>query len=142
MSMFVFAAARYATAIVFALLAMGASVMASDNQNLVGSSWRPVEIRGQPIPENTKQFIKFDENSVDAHGGCNRMGGSYEADKANIKFGPFRGTRMGCAPEIMARESAFANALEATRLFLLNDNSLTFKDAQGVTTMRLVKKAS
>ena len=39
----------------------------------------------------------------------------------------------------MARETAFAAALEATRLFLRDGARLTFKDARGVSLLRLVQ---
>ena len=126
-------------AIVFAALAAVAPLMAAQDQ-LAGSEWRPIEIAGQSVPDTSGMFIRFEAaGKVAGHGGCNRMGGSYQIDQINLKIGPLAATRMACPPEIMAREAVFGDALETTRLYLRDGTKLTLKTAQGLTTMRLVQ---
>lgn len=108
---------------------------------LAGSEWRPIEISGKALSDATPVFIRFEgEGKVAAHGGCNRMGGSYQIDATNLRVGPLAATRKACQPDIMATEQAFGDALEATRLYLRDGTKLTLKTAQGLTTMRLVQK--
>ena len=121
------------------MLVLPVNAMADDNHELANSGWRPIEIAGKPIASDTKARLHFrDDGAIAAHGGCNQMGASFTADKATLRFGLLRATRRGCVPEIMAVEAAFAGALEATRVYLRNEHTLTLKNAQGATTMRLV----
>lgn len=112
--------------------------MADPNQ-LAGSTWRPIEIAGEAIPDNAGVFVRFEEGGkIAAHGGCNRMAGSYRIDGTTVRVGPLVATGKGCSPEIMARENAFGEALGAARIFLRDGAKLTLKSAQGQTAMRLV----
>ena len=109
-------------------------------QSLAGSEWRPIEIAGQAIPANTNLFIRFEaESQIVGHSGCNHMFGTYTIDNTTLRIRPLATSRMACDPEIMALESAFTTALEDTRLYLRNATKLTFKNAQGGTTLRLVQ---
>jgi len=121
------------------LFAMPVIAMAANSHDLSETKWRPIEIAGNPVLGGTKAHIQFrTDGTISAHGGCNQMGAGYTADKTGLRVGPIRATRRGCQPAIMAVETAFAGALEGTRLYLRNGDKLTLKNAQGVTTMRLV----
>jgi len=121
------------------LLAQPMTAGAGTGHDLTNQKWRPIEISGKSIAGENKAYIQFrPDGAATGHGSCNQMGASYTADKTNLRLGPMRSTRRGCAPDIMQIESAFTGALEATRLYLRNSNKLTLKNAQGVTTMRLI----
>jgi len=117
--------------------------MTREPEQVAGSEWRPAELCGVTVPADTDIFLQFQNNGrVIGHGGCNRFNGGYTIDKAAIRIGPLMSTRRACALDVMQREQDFLQGLERAKLFLRNGARLTLKDAQGVTTLRLVQRDS
>ena len=107
---------------------------------LAPSTWRPVDIAGEAVAADAGLWLQFERDGrVAGHGGCNAFTARYTIDAVNLAFGPLAMTRKAGPPALMARETAFAVALEATRLFLRDGARLTFKDARGVSLLRLVQ---
>lgn len=133
--------ARSAKGCSIALLAalVGTQTMAG-TQQLAGSEWRPLEIAGELIPADASMFIRFEaDGKVRGHGGCNALFGAYKIDKVALRIGPLAATRKACQSEVMSKEGRFVAALEKSRIYLRDATKLTLKDAQGVTTMRLIQ---
>ncbi len=107
---------------------------------LADTAWRPVEIAGEPVPDDTSLMIRFAiDGGLSGHGGCNTFTGRYTIDRVTLTFGPLASTRKACPPAIMRRETGFAAALAATRLFMRDGTRLTLKDARGISHLRLVQ---
>lgn len=127
-------------ALLAALLVLIGSQTMAGTQQLAGSEWRPLEIAGELIPADASMFIRFEaDGKVRGHGGCNALFGAYKIDKVTLRIGPLAATRKACQSEVMSKEGRFVAALEKSRIYLRDAAKLTLKDAQGVTTMRLIQ---
>jgi hypothetical protein len=78
---------------------------------LTGISWRPITLGNETIPEDSGIFVSFAESG--------------------IEVGPLGATRMACPQAIMSREMAFLEALQKTRGFQANNDSLRLLDDEG-----------
>jgi len=99
---------------------------------LTGISWRPITLGNEAIPEDSGIFVSFAvDGGIKGRGGCNNFFGSLEQTGSGIEIGPLGVTRMACPPPIMNRESAFLEALQKTRDFQANDESMHLLDDEG-----------
>ena len=99
---------------------------------LTGISWRPIMVGNEAIPEDSGIFVSFEvDGSIKGRGGCNNFFGSLEQTESGIEIGPLGVTRMACPPPIMNRETAFLEALQKTRDFQANDESMRLLDDEG-----------
>ena len=84
------------------------------------------------IPEDSGIFVSFAvDGGIKGRGGCNNFFGSLEQTESGIEIGPLGVTRMACPPPIMNRETAFLEALQKTRDFQANDESMRLLDDEG-----------
>ncbi len=95
-----------------------------------GSDWELVELAGREAPTGNggrRATLRFEADTARAGGfaGCNRYGGTYTVDGANIKFGPLMMTKMGCA-DGMELEQNLARALERADRFDATATELKF----------------
>lgn len=80
--------------------------------------WKLVELNGQPVLPGTTQkepYIRLNaaENRLEATGGCNGMGGTYELQAPNrIRFSQIIRTQMAC--ENLDVENELGRVLEST----------------------------
>ncbi len=99
---------------------------------LTGISWRPITLGNVAIPEDSGIFVSFAvDGGIKGRGGCNNFFGSLEQTESGIEIGPLGVTRMACPPPIMNRETAFLEALQRTRDFQANDESMRLLDDEG-----------
>ena len=99
---------------------------------LTGISWRPIMVGDEAIPEDSGIFVSFAiDGGIKGHGGCNNFFGSLEQTGSGIKIGPLGATRMACPEPIMSREMAFLEALQKTRGFQVNNDSMRMLDDEG-----------
>ncbi len=99
---------------------------------LTGINWRPIMLGNEAIPEDSGIFVSFAvDGGIKGRGGCNNFFGSLEQTESGIEIGPLGVTRMACPPPIMNRESAFLEALQKTRGFQTNDESMRLLDDEG-----------
>ena len=99
---------------------------------LTGISWRPITLGNEAIPEDSGIFVSFAvDGGIKGRGGCNNFFGSLEQTESGIEIGPLGVTRMACPPPIMNRETAFLEALQKTRDFQANDESMRLLDDEG-----------
>ncbi len=87
---------------------------------LEGTTWRIVQVNGQPVPAGNDVnlaphlLILSAEGKVYGATGCNRFSGPYRSDGTHVTFGPLATTRTTCrAPAGQARERTILEALQA-----------------------------
>lgn len=110
---------------------------------LVNTRWRPVRIGERAVNvagDQREPWIQLDPASkrVIGSGGCNRIGGGYEAGAGTLRFGPLISTKMICTS--MSTEVAFFKALDATRRYRLLGRMLELLDEQGNLVARLEER--
>ena len=109
---------------------------------LTGINWRPITLGNEAIPEDSGIFVSFAvDGGIKGRGGCNNFFGSLEQTESGIEISPLGVTRMACPPPIMNRESAFLEALQKTREFQANDESMRLLDDEGSVLAEFVAGA-
>jgi heat shock protein HslJ len=94
---------------------------------LAGTSWRLVELNGQPVVGEQPLTLVFaaDEQRVSGYGGCNQFSGPYTQNGASLRFGPLASTRRACLDEALnAQETAYFAALESTNRYSIENGQL------------------
>ena len=79
------------------------------------------------------------DHRAGGNGGCNNYFTEADFDDPPLTFGPIAGTRMACAPEIMAQEAALFAALGATVGYEFSGDTLKLFDAAGIPLVGLVR---
>jgi heat shock protein HslJ len=101
---------------------------------LKGTTWQLVRVNGQgatALRGGEPATVQFStDGSATGFAGCNRFRGPYTTQADSLRFGPLLMTRMACASgsELEAR---YVAALEATRRFAFDHDSLRFLGATG-----------
>ena len=114
----------------FAFVALQGRQMAANNPagggvGMTGVDWRPLTIAGEAMPEGSDMSVSFTEDgSINGNGGCNRFFGSLEQSDSGVNIGPLGATRRACEDAIMDREMAFLDALQNTRGFRTDNQTL------------------
>jgi heat shock protein HslJ len=87
---------------------------------IVKKRWGLIQLNGVTLTQSPI-WLEFDtaQKRFNGHGGCNRVGGNYEADSVQIQFKQVISTRMACIDDT-------ANERESTFLRLLNEHTYTF----------------
>lgn len=126
--------------IALAVVAVLASSAFAQTAPLAGSEWRPIEIDGVEIAEDSDVFVRFaDGGRVEGSGGCNRFFGSYEIDGDGIAFGPLAATQMLCPDPAMANETLLFDALARAKRFRRDQADLMLSDDADDPLVRLVQ---
>ena len=114
-----------------ALPACATSGSAVAGRPLDGVEWRLVHLPGSggvpAAPADEAPYLRFDADSsrVGGNTGCNLLGGPYTRDGALLSFGPLVTTRRACIdPARNATEASFVNALQATRRWTIERDTL------------------
>jgi heat shock protein HslJ/uncharacterized protein YecT (DUF1311 family) len=109
---------------------------------ILGSSWRVVEIEGEPVAEGVLATFAIDaEGSFSGSGGCNRYFGSAEIDGERIGMGDIGVTRMACPEPAMGEEQRFMKALDAVASWQIVADELTLADDSGRPLVRLARSS-
>lgn len=109
---------------------------------LTGISWRPITLGNETIPEDSGIFVSFAvDGGIKGRGGCNNFFGSLEQAESGVQVGPLGTTRMACPEPIMSRETAFLEALQKTRGFQVNNDSMRLLDDEGSVLAEFVAGA-
>ena len=107
---------------------------------LLDSFWSVTSIGGEPTLSETRVSLAFaPDQSAGGNGGCNNYFSEASFDDTPLSFSPIAGTRMACAPDVMAQEAEFFAALEATAGYELAGDTLQLLDAAGVPLIGLVR---
>jgi len=97
-------------------------------QTVTGQYWKLVEVNGKAVTSEMTQkepYIRLNEEEkrLEANGGCNGLGGTYELKEPNrIKFSQLIGTMMAC--EKMEVEDGLKRALETADSYHLQGDTL------------------
>ncbi|GGG94302.1 hypothetical protein GCM10007415_31760 [Parapedobacter pyrenivorans] len=98
------------------------------SNDIIGRYWKLIEVNGAAVADGSTQkepFIRLtgEENRLEATGGCNGMGGTYELKEPNrIKFSQLIGTMMAC--ENMEVENGLKRALESADSYHIHADTL------------------
>lgn len=127
--------------------------VAQPDQTLEGTRWTLESFTaGDPdgsvrhSAEMEKAWLRFADGLVEAHGGCNGLGGDATVQETDagytITFGPLIGTKMACAPEIMDVESQLAGILTGEVTATIDADQLRLSNAKGVGAVLAAKPVS
>ena len=109
------------------LLTQQSCVSEANNVNLTGTSWKLVELEGEPATPGAggkEPSLSFSEDGkVSGFAGCNRFTGSFQSDDVDLSFSPLASTRMACA-EGMEQESRFLAMLAKVERYSIRGNDL------------------
>ncbi|SEK98774.1 copper resistance protein NlpE N-terminal domain-containing protein [Parapedobacter koreensis] len=103
-------------------------ILAKATNTIIGKYWKLIEVNGTAVASGATQkeayILLNDENGrLEANGGCNGIGGSYELAEPNrIKFSQLIGTMMACAN--MDVENNLKRALETTDSYHVQNDTL------------------
>ncbi|HEY0033171.1 MAG TPA: META domain-containing protein [Devosia sp.] len=107
---------------------------------LLDTVWMVTSIGGAPtLPETKVTLAIAPDRRAGGHSGCNNYFTETSFEEEPLRFGPIAGTKMACAPDVMAQEAALFAALAATVDFEAKAKALKLLDAAGVTLVGLVK---
>lgn len=93
-------------------------VLTKATDNITGRYWKLIELNGETVEAGSTQkepYIRLnsEENRIEATGGCNGMGGTFELKEPNrIRFSQLIGTMMAC--DNMEVENGLKRVLETT----------------------------
>jgi heat shock protein HslJ len=105
---------------------------------LDGTSWTLRGFRDgelfDPVPDFIEISLAFDGDSVSGSAGCNNFMGSFTADGDVLSFGPLRGTKMLCPPQVMQQEDLFLDLMSSVETAEMTfDGTLVLAPTSGLT---------
>lgn len=102
--------------------------------------WTVTSIGGEPVlPQTDVTFSIAADHRAGGNGGCNNYFTEASFETPPLTFGPIAGTRMACDPAVMAQETRFFAALEATAGYDLAGDTLKLVDAAGIPLAGLIR---
>lgn len=102
--------------------------------------WTVTSIGGDPVlPQTEVTFSVAADHRAGGNGGCNNYFTEASFESPPLSFGPIAGTRMACDPAVMAQETRFFAALEATAGYELAGDTLKLVDAAGIPLAGLIR---
>lgn len=109
---------------------------AGDRAVLEGTTWRLTQVAhadGQlhAVPASIEATATFAEGAVSGSGGCNRYTAGYTVDDGKLSIERGASTMMACPEPQATVEKAFMAALEATKIYRIEDGQLAWLNAEG-----------
>ena len=106
---------------------------------LEGTRWRLTRLGNEPViitGQQREPWMVLDGKArrITGHGGCNRISGSFERDRNQLRFGTIAATKMACAD--VTFEDDFFRALEATRSWRVTGTHLELLGEDGSLVAR------
>ena len=103
---------------------------------LVGTTWTLTTIASgdavSSVLNGTEVTAAFTADAtVSGSAGCNRYSGSYTWTGDQLSFSPLATTKMACADDVMAQESAFLASMEQVASLAIEGSQLTLADGSG-----------
>ena len=106
-----------------------------------GSSWRPVKVGIESMPEDSGMFITFESHeSIKGHGGCNGFFGPLKKTKSRLIVGPLGSTRKACDKPTMDQEAKFLEILHNTKTFRVARGRMLSLNEEGQPLAEFVLK--
>ena len=109
---------------------------------LAGGPWLVEDINGGGVIDAARLDLTFADGRVSGKSGCNSYGGDWQQNAATIKLGPFRVTRMACAPAVMVMEGKFLAALEAVTIVSFEKSGAALLKAPDGRVIKIRREAS
>jgi heat shock protein HslJ len=102
-----------------------------------GTSWRLIELGGEPVPEALQATIAFpDGGRVAGRAGCNAFTGVARFEGGRLAIDALATTRRACDPPAMAFEQRYLAALAAARGLRRDGAWLAIDTATGGVPLR------
>lgn len=106
-------------------------------ERVYGRTWIAEEVVGQPVPAGIEpSLLVAADGKVSGHAGCNGYFGSVIIAGEAMSFGNLGSTRMACAEPAMSEEGRLLSALDSTRGYRVQDDTLVLLDGAGETLVR------
>jgi heat shock protein HslJ len=97
----------------------------------IGGSWELVELLHDglphPLPGGGPATLDVEAGMVGGRSFCNSFSGTYRLDGDALTISGLGGTEMGCAPEVMAAERTYLDALGAVDTAAVEDGELRLR---------------
>lgn len=107
------------------LLAIFMLATCSRTSALPAGEWQLESLNGNPLVEDTKITLVFEDDRAGGSAGCNSYGGAVEAAGEKIQFSELTMTLMACTDAgVMAQESSYLAALGAVDTFQVDGEKL------------------
>jgi heat shock protein HslJ len=110
------------------------------DESLLDTYWKLIELGGQAVVTEGQRrephlILHREGSRVSAHGGCNRLAGSYRLNQERLTFGKLIATRMACEPGFR-QEARFTAALAACAAWRVQGPFLELLDEAGKSLAR------
>ena len=89
----------------------------------------------------TQLDVVFGIGNVAGFAGCNQFSGTYGTNGSVVRIGQLATTRIACADDVMAQETAFLEALQGAALIEARNDAVTLQDLNGSPNVFLVRPA-
>ena len=114
---------------------------------LVGTDWELDSVFSGDAVSSTIAGTRVtmtlaDDGSVSGSGGCNTYSGTSTRDGDALSFGPLASTKMACADDVMAQESAFLEAMALVGELSIEGTRLTLGVRSGAPLLGFVGAAT
>lgn len=98
----------------------------------VGTHWQLASLGAAPAAPGVKStMLVAGDGTVNGNGGCNGYGGSVKVDDSKLTFSQMRSTMMACEEKAMQQEHGLHMALEATKSYKVDGQTLSLLDGSG-----------
>jgi len=94
---------------------------------LANTYWNLIRLNGQPLISGTRILLQFSSNTFTGDTGCNGYGGPYDITGQQVIF---QITVVGCYPDLMAQEKAYADTLSKFLPFKPDKYQLTTNNSR------------
>lgn len=104
--------------------------------SLEDTYWKLLEVAGQAArtqPGEREAYLLLLDGLASGSSGCNKLTGRYVlGTRGQLSIGPLASTRMACAPQVMAQESALHAAYARTNSYHIDGSTLELRDGDTV----------
>lgn len=118
-----------------------------DTNDLLKGAWTVTQVNGTPVIPDVEMTATFEPNHtpnpdnpghfvpatgrVGGKAGCNSYGADYTLSGEGLVIGDAFHTEMACAPDVMAQEDAFLDALSKVSMMVFDaDGEMELRDAE------------
>jgi heat shock protein HslJ len=106
-------------------------------EQVYGRTWIAVEVAGQPVaPGVESNLVVAPDGKVSGNTGCNGYFGSVIIAGQAMSFGNLGATKIACPEPAMGQEKRLLRALDGTRGYLVENDSLLLLDGAGAALVR------
>ena len=117
------------------ILGLSAPALADGSASLTGTNWQLSSLGSTVAAEGVKTTMQVAaDGTVSGNGGCNGYGGSVKVTGNQLVFSQMRSTMMACEEKAMQQVHGLHQALEATKSFEIQGQTLTLLDGSGAPT--------